>query len=104
VTHDLIKTGDADSFPQIQDRNGEVVLAYCRRCGEGEGTLAETCPGEKRADRTKAFVDDIIAVYRKHNMVLSHEDGHGSFLVHDGIADFYIAWLAQARHDGPVPL
>lgn len=44
--HDLVRTGDADSFAAIQDRNGEVVLAYCRRCGKGEGELtADNCIG-----------------------------------------------------------
>lgn len=42
--HDLVKTGDADASPAICDRNGEVVLAWCRRCHEGEGGLAVICP------------------------------------------------------------
>ena len=45
--HDLIKTGDLDAFDAIKDRNGEVVLAYCRVCKEGEGSLAATCPGPR---------------------------------------------------------
>jgi len=46
-THDLIKTGDpeavgsgeGDWFPAYCDQNGEVVLAYCRRCRGGESEL-----------------------------------------------------------------
>lgn len=48
--HDLIETGDKDSFPAIEDRNGEVVLAYCRACGKGESELADTCPGKEAQD------------------------------------------------------
>jgi len=43
MKHNLIKTGDNDSFPQIQDRNGEVVLSYCRVCKKGEAELDEEC-------------------------------------------------------------
>jgi len=43
--HDLIKTGDPDSFSAIEDGHGEVVLAYCRVCRKGEADLAKSCPG-----------------------------------------------------------
>ena len=43
LTHELIKTGDADVYPQICDSNGDVVLAYCRKCGGGEIELYEPC-------------------------------------------------------------
>jgi hypothetical protein len=43
MLHDLIKTGDRDAFPQICDRNGEVALAYCRRCHRAEGELDAVC-------------------------------------------------------------
>jgi len=46
MKHDLIRTGDADSFRQIEDPNGEVVLSYCRRCRMGEGELEKECGGE----------------------------------------------------------
>ena len=45
MRHDYIDTGDADSFAAIQDRNGEVVLGYCRRCRKGEGELDSECLG-----------------------------------------------------------
>lgn len=31
--HVLYETGDQDAPEQIKDRNGEVVLAMCRKCG-----------------------------------------------------------------------
>lgn len=43
-THDLVKTGDPEAHGPIVDRNGEVVLAYCRRCKGGESDLYdESC-------------------------------------------------------------
>lgn len=45
MRHDFIKTGDADAHRHIQDRNGEVCLSECRRCGQAEGELADECPG-----------------------------------------------------------
>ena len=41
--HDLYKTGDAGLPETIIDRNGEVVLGLCKRCGKGEADLAEAC-------------------------------------------------------------
>jgi hypothetical protein len=43
VAHDLYKTGDADAPDVIKDRNGEVVLGLCRKCGRGEIELADRC-------------------------------------------------------------
>jgi hypothetical protein len=45
--HNFIKTGDKDVFAQIQDRNGEVVLQYCRVCKGAEGDLKLSCPGPR---------------------------------------------------------
>lgn len=41
--HDLYRTGDPDAPEVIKDRNGEVVLALCRRCGRGECELERPC-------------------------------------------------------------
>lgn len=43
MTHDIIKTGDADANGGICDSNGDVVLALCRRCGRGEIELEQGC-------------------------------------------------------------
>lgn len=37
--HLLFKTGDPDAPEVIKDRNGEVVLEQCRRCGKAEREL-----------------------------------------------------------------
>lgn len=47
MKHNLIETGDADSYRQIEDSNGEVVLAQCRVCKCAEGELPTECPGEE---------------------------------------------------------
>ena len=56
TTHDLVQTGDADAHAAICDANGEVVLAYCRRCGGGEADLDTAC-AERLAARVRALED-----------------------------------------------
>lgn len=41
--HELYKTGDADAPDAIKDRNGEVALNCCRKCGRGESDLTQPC-------------------------------------------------------------
>ena len=50
-------------------------------------------------EKRKAFLEDLVAVCRKHNMSLSHEDGHGNFLVVDGVQPFLVKWLLGAQPD-----
>lgn len=45
IDHDLYKTGDDDVPTSIMDRNGEVVLKMCRRCGLAENELDDCCHG-----------------------------------------------------------
>ena len=42
-SHDLYTNADADRPKVICDRNGEVVLCLCKRCGKAERDLAEPC-------------------------------------------------------------
>lgn len=42
-----------------------------------------------------AFVAEIDAVCKKHNMSISHEDSHGNFLIEE-YNEFNIGWLEQA--------
>ena len=62
--HDLYRTGDADAPLDIQDRNGEVTLGLCRRCGQAEGDLTYDCPGELRhtLDATSDVAENRIEV------------------------------------------
>ncbi len=41
--HVLYETGDEDAPDIIKDRNGEVVLGLCRKCGLGESDLDLSC-------------------------------------------------------------
>lgn len=47
--HDLYKTGDADAPSTIKDRNGDVALGLCRKCGKGEIELEEPCEPSRLA-------------------------------------------------------
>lgn len=49
-THDLYKTGDPNAPQAILDRNGEVVLDLCKRCGRGEAELLGPCDRSARGD------------------------------------------------------
>ncbi|MED4883091.1 hypothetical protein [Bacillus smithii] len=41
------------------------------------------------------FLKDIEKVYKKHGLSISHEDGHGSFIIED-YDEFNLRWLANA--------
>jgi hypothetical protein len=48
MVHRLYETGDIDTPLSVQDRNGEVVLALCRVCGQAEADfMPPQCPGEQ---------------------------------------------------------
>jgi len=44
-----------------------------------------------------SFLDDVIAVCRKHKLSISHEDGHGAFIVQD-LDDHDLKWLRDAHY------
>jgi len=48
---------------------------------------------EKASERS--FLEDIVAVYKKHNLSLSHEDKQGGFLV-EPYSQSNVDWLFQA--------
>lgn len=48
---------------------------------------------DHRVDR---FLEDVVAVCRKHGMCLGHEDTHGAFQVHRRFDEGKIGWLIQA--------
>lgn len=45
--------------------------------------------------RIDAFLVDIIEVYRKHNLAISHEDIHGGFDIVE-LEDSFVKWLEAA--------
>jgi hypothetical protein len=52
--HVFYKDKDRDAPQPILDRNGKVVLALCRVCGQGEATLESVCPGKKEKGPAEA--------------------------------------------------
>ena len=42
-----------------------------------------------------SFIKDIIEVMKKHNLTISHEDGHGAFII-EKYDDYNIKWLKDA--------
>lgn len=48
--HNLYKTGDFDAPSQVKDRNGEVVLQLCRKCGRAESRLITPCDADRPGD------------------------------------------------------
>lgn len=51
--HELWKDGDLFIPPSITDRNGDVVLDLCKKCGRGEQELLDhpACTPRSKADR-----------------------------------------------------
>lgn len=48
TSHLLYQTGETGIPDAIKDRNGQVVLALCKRCGKAEAELSGPCkPDEK---------------------------------------------------------
>src|SRR5262249_36837730 len=41
--HDIYEDGDADAPDRVKDRNGDVVLHVCRRCGKTQVELYGAC-------------------------------------------------------------
>lgn len=47
-----------------------------------------------------AFVQDILDLYEKHDLAISHEDGHGAFEIVTA-DEFHAEWLANASDKRP---
>lgn len=51
---------------------------------------------DARSPAVKTFLDELVALCKKHNLALSHEDGHGAFQVYAGMDSFTEEWLLDA--------
>lgn len=51
---------------------------------------------EDQIARRKAFLSDVEALMRKHNVSISHEDGHGAFIL-DDFEESNLEWLRDAH-------
>jgi hypothetical protein len=49
-----------------------------------------------QSKKVKAFLKDIIAVYKKHNMAISNEDSYSTFEI-EPLDKFYVEWLQEAN-------
>lgn len=66
-----------------------MTTRWSQDLGEGSG-------GKVEDPAVDAFLEEIIAVCKKHGMCIGHEDGHGSFLVHREIIEHNLGWLRAA--------
>lgn len=72
------------------------------RDAKAAGVAAVEADRQKRArqeamrPRLDAFFADIEAVYRKHNMSISHQDAHGGFLIEE-FDESNLEWLKAAE-------
>ena len=46
--------------------------------------------------KATAFLDEIIEVYEKHGLAISHEDEQGAFIVKP-LEDFFVQWILDAQ-------
>lgn len=51
-----------------------------------------------RSERVRVFLDEVADVCKRYGLSISHEDGHGSFIVEEFKQD-NIDWLNQASED-----
>lgn len=72
-------------------------------CIAAEKAFVTRAPGDRLVDshvesppEVEAFLADIFTVYRKHQLTIGHEDGHGSFLIHE-FDEGNIEWLDAAN-------
>ena len=56
------------------------------------------CKKSKEVENLKVdeFINDIIDVYKKHNLSIGHEDDFGSFEI-ENISDNNIEWIQEAH-------
>lgn len=51
--------------------------------------------------KIQLFINDIIKVYKKHNLSLSHQDRHGAFEIEE-YSKYNVSWLNDADDEtGP---
>lgn len=82
---------------------GVAAKPFCPECGKplhlDDGVPAA---GAKKhrwdlSEREEAFIEEIVELCKRYGLWLSHEDGHGAFMV-TGAYDTE-GWLRAAHHD-----
>ena len=74
-----------------------LVTKLHRAGSKSTGTERWDCTTSTRKamPEVDAFLVEILAVCRKHGMTISHEDGHGGFII-EPPSEFNEAWLLAA--------
>lgn len=54
-------------------------------------------PRAKDDPQTRAFLDEIVAVYRRHGLSLGHEDWYDDDLIVEPYEERNVEWLMEAR-------
>jgi len=62
--------------------------------GQGNPTGPAQAAGAE--ERKKAFIDEIIEVYKKHGLSIAHDSGAGTFIITD-IDDRLVNWMKNAE-------
>jgi quinol monooxygenase YgiN len=52
----------------------------------------------EKLEKAKQFIEEILGVCRKFNLSISHEDGHGTFLIEE-YNDYDADWLGYSVED-----
>ena len=60
-----------------------------------QGNPTEPAQPVGAEERKKAFIDDILEVYKKHNLSIAHEDCHGAFIIEE-LDQYNIDWLKHS--------
>ena len=57
------------------------------------GACGEYLPSDEKVD---AFIEEVIEVCKRHELSISHEDGHGTFEI-EKYSESNVKWLRQAN-------
>ena len=62
TAHDLYTDADSNRPDAICDRNGQVALGLCKKCGKGESELAEPCTPPAARELTDADIHSLFGM------------------------------------------
>ena len=58
----------------------------------------KSCYGEERPQKVNDFLKEVIELCDKYDLSISHEDGHGAFIIRQ-YDEFHSDWLFGAAYD-----
>ena len=95
--HELYETGDEDAPNSIKDRNGDVALGMCKRCGRAESELSEPC---HKAEQPQPVPEGYVLVPER---LIEPGDREGASLIRIGFRDGWNACRAEMLATVPKP-